>query len=129
MNGYLLDTCTALIALTNPDKLTTAARSAVLTGPNILSVISYWEVALKSMKGTLDVGDPGVWWVDALDQLSATPLALRPQHVAAVCTLPFHHKDPLDGILIAQAMVEELEIVTTDREIPRYASARLRVVF
>jgi len=60
MNGYLLDTCTALIALTNPDKLTTAARSAVLTGPNILSVISYWEVALKSMKGTLDVGDPGV---------------------------------------------------------------------
>ena len=67
-------------------------------------------------------------WRDALDQLAATPLALRPEHVAEVYTLPPLHKDPFDRILIAQATAEELELVTTDAEIPRYASTRLRVV-
>jgi PIN domain nuclease of toxin-antitoxin system len=80
------------------------------------------------MKGGLKVGDPRTWWRDALDQLAATPLALRPEHVAEVYTLPPLHKDPFDRILIAQATAEELELVTTDGEIPRYASTRLRVV-
>jgi len=48
---------------------------------------------LKSMKGTLDVGDPRAWWFDALDQLAATPLLLRPQHIAGVYALPPIHKD------------------------------------
>jgi PIN domain nuclease of toxin-antitoxin system len=124
VSRYLLDTNAALIALTDPDRL----RAAVLGGPNVLSVVSYWEVLLKSMKGNLNVGDPRAWWRDALDQLAATPLALRPDHVAELYSLAPHHKDPFDRILIAQAMAEELELVTTDVEIPRYASARLRVV-
>ena len=128
MNGYLLDTNAALIALTDPDRLPGAVRTALLAGPNVLSVVSYWEVLLKSMKGNLKVGDPRTWWRDALDQLAATPLALRPEHVAEVYALPPHHKDPFDRVLIAQATAEELELVTTDSEIPRYASARLRVV-
>jgi PIN domain nuclease of toxin-antitoxin system len=114
--------------LTDPDRLPTAVRTALLAGPNVLSVVSYWEVLLKSMKGGLKVGDPRIWWRDALDQLAATPLALRPEHVAEVYTLPLLHKDPFDRILIAQATAEELELVTTDGEIPRYASTRLRVV-
>lgn len=128
MSGYLLDTNVALIALIDPDRLPVAVRAALLTGPNMLSVVSYWEILLKSMKGRLDVGDPRTWWRDALDQLAATPLTLRPDHVAEVFTLPSLHKDPFDRILIAQAMAEELELVTTDAEIPRYASSRLRVV-
>ena len=128
MNGYLLDTSTALVALAAPARLPAKVRSALLAGPNVLSVVCYWEVLLKSMKGRLDVGDPRAWWRDALDQLAARPLALRPQHVAEVYTLPLHHKDPFDRILIAQAIAEELALVTTDEEIPRYASARLRVI-
>jgi PIN domain nuclease of toxin-antitoxin system len=77
VSGYLLDTNAALIALTDPDRLPAAVRTALLAGPNILSVVSYWEVLLKSMKGRLKVGDPRTWWPDALDQLGATPLALR----------------------------------------------------
>jgi PIN domain nuclease of toxin-antitoxin system len=119
---------TALIALTDPDRLTAAVRTALLAGPNVLSVVSYWEVLIKSMKANLNVGDPRTWWRDALDQLAATPLALRPDHVAEVYTLPPLHKDPFDRILIAQAMAEQLELVTTDGDIPRYASAGLRVV-
>jgi PIN domain nuclease of toxin-antitoxin system len=127
-SGYLLDTSTALFALADPDKLTAAARRAVLAGPNLLSVVSYWEVVLKSMKGTLDVGDPRAWWFDALEQLAATPLILRPQHIAAVYGLPPIHKDPFDRVLIAQAAVEGLALVTVDGKIAQYASKNLRVI-
>ena len=126
--GYLLDTNAALIALTNPAKLSRRVRKAVLTGPNHVSVAVYWEVLLKSMKGTLNVGDPRTWWLDALEQLAATPLVLRPEHVSEVSALPPIHKDPFDRVLVAQAIVEDLTLLTTDGEIPRYASDRFRVV-
>ena len=129
MRGYLLDTKVTLIALTAPDRLPDTVKRAVLHGPNILSVVSYWEVLLKSMKGNLRVGDPRSWWHDALEHLAATPLALRPDHVAEIYTLPLIHKDhPFDRVLIAQAAVEDLDLVTLDAEIPLYASARFRVV-
>jgi PIN domain nuclease of toxin-antitoxin system len=128
VRGYLLDTHTAIWALDTPEALTESARKAVLTGPNFLSVLSYWEVMIKSMKGRLDVGDPRVWWFDALDQLAATPLPLRPEHIAGVHSLPPIHKDPFDRMLIAQAMVEKLALVTADGEIARYASKTLSVI-
>jgi PIN domain nuclease of toxin-antitoxin system len=128
VSGYLVDTNVALIALAELDGLPAAVQSAILTGPNVLSVVSYWEVLLKSMKGNLKVGDPRAWWLDALEQLAATPLALRPDHIAEVYALPDIHRDPFDRALIAQASVERLEIVTLDAEIPRYASARVRVL-
>ena len=126
--GYLLDTHTAIWALDTHEELTASARKALLSGPNFLSVISYWEVMLKSMKGTLDVGDPRAWWFDALDQLVATPLPLRPQHIAGGYTLPPIHKDPFDRMLLAQAAAEGLALVTMDSEIARYASKDLRIV-
>jgi len=126
--GYLLDTNTALLALTNPAKLSRRVRKAVLSGPNHLSVVVYWEVLLKTMKGALDVGEPRTWWLDALDQLAATPLVLRPEHVSEVSALPPIHKDPFDRILIAQAVVEDLTLLTKDEEISRYASDRFRVI-
>ena len=126
--SYLLDTHTAIWALDRPEALSALARNAVITGPNVLSVVSYWEVMIKSMKGTLDVGDPRAWWFDALEQLAATPQFLRPEHVAAVYRLPPIHKDPFDRMLIAQATVERLALVTADGKIARYGSERLRVI-
>lgn len=126
--GYLLDTNAVLIALTNPAALSRRVRKAMLTGPNLLSAVVYWEVVLKSMKGALDVGEPRTWWLDALEQLAATPLVLRPEHVSEVCALSPIHKDPFDRVLIAQATVEGLTLLTTDGEIPRYASDRFRVI-
>jgi len=128
VNGYLLDTKTALIALTEPDMLPSAVRMAILAGPNVLSVVSYWEVTIKSMQGNLLMGDPRTWWPDALEQLAAIPLALRAEHVSVLYTLPALHKDPFDRILIAQATAEDLEMATTDKEIRHYTSARFRVV-
>jgi len=116
------------MALTEPEKLSTAVRAAVNGGPNYLSVLSYWEVLIKTMKGNLDLGDPRTWWHDALKDLAATPLSLRPDHVAEVYGLPPIHNDPFDRMLMAQAIAEDLDLVTTGGHIPRYATPRLRVV-
>lgn len=126
--GYLLDTHAAIWALDTPEMLTAPAREAVLAGPSFLSVITYWEVVLRSMKGTVNVGDPRTWWTDALEQLVATPLPLRPQHIAALCGLPPIHKDPFDRMLIAQAALEGFALVSMDGKIARYASNDFRVV-
>ena len=128
MRGYLLDTHTAIWALNRPEALSVSARKAASSGPHVLSVVVYWEVMIKSMKGKLDVGDPRVWWLDALDQLAATSLLLHPRHIAAVHGLPPIHKDPFDRMLIAQAAVEGLALVSSDAEIARYASKNLRIV-
>lgn len=128
VSGYLLDTHTALWALDRPEALSASAHKAASAGPNVLSVVSYWEVTIKSMKGTLNVGDPRLWWHEALEQLAATVLLLRPDHVAAVLSLPPIHKDPFDRVLIAQATVEGLTLVSSDGEIAHYASKGLRVV-
>ena len=128
MNGYLLDTNVALLAVSRSALLSAGVRDAMGRDANYLSVILYWEVMLKSMKGALNVGDPRAWWFDALEQLAAAPLVLRSEHVTAVHTLPPIHKDPFDRVLIAQATVEDLTLLTTDGEIPQYASERFRVV-
>jgi PIN domain nuclease of toxin-antitoxin system len=112
-----------------PEALSDSARNTILAGPNHLSVVSYWEVMVKSMKGTLDVGDPRAWWREALEQLAATALPLRPDHVTAVYGLPPIHKDPFDRMLIAQAMAEGLTMVSADAEIAQYATAGLKLVW
>ena len=126
--GYLLDTRAAIWALLSPEALSDSAREVVGTGPNVLSVVSYWGVMLKSMKGTLDVGDPRLWWQEALEQLAATVLPLRPGHIAAVYGPSPIHKDPFDRILIAQATAEGFTLVSGDSAIARYASAGLPVI-
>jgi PIN domain nuclease of toxin-antitoxin system len=111
-----------------PERLSRGVRAAIQSGPNVLSVISYWEVILKSAQGKLDVGDPRVWWATAVGDFAATALPLRPAHVAGIHGLPAIHQDPFDRTLIAQATAEDLVLVTTDADIPLYASERLRVI-
>ena len=128
LTGNLLDTNIIILALTRPDRLSPAAREAVEAGPTRLSVISYWEVAIKSMKGNLDVGDPRVWWTEALDQLAADPLPFQPKHVAQILALPAMHGDPFDRALVAQAAEEELTLISTDATLRRYESDRVRIL-
>lgn len=128
MNGYLIDTNVVLFTLTNDARLSPKLRSVIATGPNHLSVASYWEVLIKSMKGKLAIGDPRTWWTQALKQLVAKPLHLHPEHVERVYSLPSIHKDPFDRLLIAQATAEGLTLVTTDTEISRYASGDFQVI-
>ena len=64
---------------------------------------------------------------DPLIELAATSLPLRAD-MSRICDVPALHSDPFDRVLIAQAAAESLAFVTTDREIRRYASHRLRVI-
>jgi PIN domain nuclease of toxin-antitoxin system len=128
VTGYLLDTNVALLGLAEPQRISAGIRRAVEHGPAFLSVISYWEVLLKSMRGKLDVGDARAWWSDALENLAATPLPLFPSHIAEVYSREPIHQDPFDRVLIAQAISENMALVTMDSEIRKYASPRFRVV-
>jgi PIN domain nuclease of toxin-antitoxin system len=128
VKGYLLDTNVALIGLAAPERLPSHMLEALDGEPLYLSVLSYWEVLLKSMKGRLEVGEPRAWWLDALDKLGATPLPLRPGHISAIYDLPPIHQDPFDRALVAQALSEGLMLVTIDQDIPKYASERFRVL-
>lgn len=128
MKSFLLDTSFALFSLAEPARIPARARRTVQSGVVYLSVISYWEVLLKSTKGKLEVGDVRVWWPQALEALAATVLPLRPEHITAIHGLPPIHQDPFDRALIAQATVEELTLVTSDAEIPKYASGRFRTL-
>ena len=129
MKGNLLDTNVVLVALTTPSSLKRGLRQAIEAGPNVLSTVAYWEVVLKTMKGLLEVDDLRTWWSDALEQLAATPLLLRPEHVTALQTLAPIHTDPFDRMLVAQAAAEGLTLLTTDRDVKRYASDRVRIRF
>jgi PIN domain nuclease of toxin-antitoxin system len=128
VTGYLLDTNVVLLAGFRSAALSEKTRRAIKKGPNYVSVISYWEVILKSMKGKLSVGDPHGWWIDMLSEMAATGLPLRVEHVAEVWGLPALHQDPFDRVLIAQAMVERFALVTTDSQILSYAQERLQVI-
>ena len=128
MSGFLLDTHIAIFALQSPEQLPDRVREALLSGTCLMSVVSYWEVMIKSMKGMMDIGELRQWWPDALDQLVAKPLSLLPRHVSALAGLPAHHKDPFDRILIAQAIAENLTLVTADTKVMRYASAGLHLL-
>jgi PIN domain nuclease of toxin-antitoxin system len=118
--SYLLDTSTILWALATPERLSIPARTAIESGHLVLSVISYWEVMVKSNKGLLNVGDPVEWWHVASDALNAQVLALRASHVTVLQGLPDHHKDPFDRMLIGQAITERMTLITSDEIIHKY---------
>jgi PIN domain nuclease of toxin-antitoxin system len=120
----LLDTQVLIWALTNPKRLSEQARTAITAGENriFVSLATPWEMAIKTALGNLAPPD------DLEAQLSEKrfellPIALR--HTQAVASLPHHHRDPFDRMLIAQAQVDGLTLVTSDREIRNYPVATL----
>ena len=83
-----------------------------------VSAVSVWEIALKRSLGQLTIEDR---WSHALDRLPFAPLPITAAHAAAVEKLPWHHRDPFDRLLVAQALVEEATLVTADRTLEAYA--------
>lgn len=128
MNGYLLDTSVALWTLGQPERLSPSVRTAVDHGPAWLSVISYWEVAIKSAIGKLDVGSVEDWWRKLIADVGAEVLPLRAEHVAAIARLPLLHRDPFDRALIGQAIAEDLELLSPDRVMAKYEAAGLKLL-
>lgn len=116
----LLDTHVALWWLNDPARLDPIARTAIGAGDNEVrvSAASVWEVAIKTATGRLAAPTP---FVAALGSAGIEELPVRWTHADRVMSLPDHHRDPFDRILMAQALEEDMVIVTRDAAIARYA--------
>ena len=122
MNG-ILDTRTFLWMVTDDRRLSATARNVIGDGANqlFLSAASIWEIVLMAAAGRLHVqGGPARFLEREIQRNRLSPLPIQPAHVLRVPSLPAIHKDPFDRLLIAQAQVENLPLITTDREITRY---------
>jgi PIN domain nuclease of toxin-antitoxin system len=115
----LVDSHTFLWILGRPEELSNAARAAVgdRTNERIISIASLWEISIKVSTGKLiapmelDIAVPFA---------AATVLPISIAHIKRAQQLPFHHRDPFDRMLIAQAVEEGLTVVTRDRHFERY---------
>ena len=85
--------------------------------PVLVSAASVWEIAVKRSLGKLDVEDR---WLGALTRLGFEQCPVTAEHAAAVETLPWLHRDPIDRLLIAQARLEVATLVTADRRVSAY---------
>ena len=115
----LLDTHVLLWSLTDPRKLTGTARDALEDGHNeiFVSAVSGWEIAVKRALGKLEAPDN----LEAgVREQGFTPLNLPFLHAEQAGALPQHHGDPFDRMLVAQAQIEGLVVVTRDARIPLY---------
>lgn len=104
-------------------KLGPRAREAISQGAFgvLVSAVSAWELVIKSATGKLTLREPIERWLPAaLDGSGFDTLPVTLAHALAVTSLPLHHADPFDRLLIAQAQLERLTIVTADAAFDDY---------
>jgi PIN domain nuclease of toxin-antitoxin system len=119
----LLDTQVWLWMLAAPERLSKRSRALVISAEHelVLSATSAWEIAIKHALGRLTLPEPPVEYISRLmTSTGITPLPVYHRHALHVATLPAHHTDPFDRLLIAQAQLEELPILTSDRIFRKY---------
>ena len=127
--NLLLDTHVALWAITDSPRLSAQAREWI-ESPRAtvwVSAATVWEIAIKHGLGRGDMPVSGQEALDYFRQSGYRPLAVQPEHAAAVETLPAHHTDPFDRILIAQALTEPMRLLTHDSTVARYLDTIIQV--
>jgi len=116
--SLLLDTHILLWWLADSPRLSKKARKAIQDAETVwVSAVSAWEIALKRSRGLLEAPDNLEATLRARD-MQALPLTIA--HAAAAGKLPLHHRDPFDRMLIAQALVESLTLLTADPQQTAY---------
>lgn len=119
----LLDTHTLLWLLVNDSALSTRARSTIEDPVNesFISIVSLWEIAIKSGTGKLTLPAPfSAVFPAELVQNGIGMVSLELPHLEAMLQLPTIHRDPFDRLLIAQAIVEGMTLVTADAHLAGY---------
>ncbi|TXL76710.1 type II toxin-antitoxin system VapC family toxin [Vineibacter terrae] len=115
----LLDTHSLIWLLDSPEVLRPQAREAIAEPQNdvLVSIASVWEAAIKARTGKLTLPAN---FVLAIRESGIQILGITEEHALAAAGLPMHHKDPFDRMLIAQAAIEELTLITRDANMPLY---------
>ena len=125
----LLDTHAFLWLQTEPERL--REHRAVVEDPDaelLVSAASAWEIAIKHALGRLPLPEPPATYVPTrMQAIRATPLAVQHDHALAVASLPLLHRDPFDRLLVAQALVLGVTILTADSILEQYPARTLLV--
>lgn len=119
----LLDTQCWLWIQVAPERLSEASRELVAGAENELffSAASSWEIAIKHALGRLRLPLPPAEYVPTrLERGGFRALPIQHSHALRVAELPPHHRDPFDRLLVAQAQVEDLPLLTADRRLEAY---------
>lgn len=119
MRRFLLDSQVVLWWLDGAERLAERAVAAISSADNevVVSVASIWELSIKESLGTLKIdGDLR----QHLREQWFQELPVTGQHAVEVRGLPWHHRDPFDRLLVAQARCEDLTLVTSDRVLSEY---------
>ncbi len=126
---YLLDTSSFLWFVNDDRKLSAIARAILedTANENHLSLISIWELAIKSTLGRgLELPRPFPQFIDTvLEHYDFKILEISLSHLKHVHDLPLHHRDPFDRLLIAQSQVENIPVITSDAAFDHYPVQRV----
>jgi PIN domain nuclease of toxin-antitoxin system len=123
----LLDTHAFLWFIMGSASLSVNARALIEDAGNerLLSVASLWEIAIKTSLGKLTLSAPFDELIPAQLKLNGIDLLnIKVDHLSTLTTLPFHHRDPFDRLIIAQAIVEKLPVVSLDGAFDTYGVTR-----
>jgi PIN domain nuclease of toxin-antitoxin system len=123
MTRVLLDTQAFLFWVSGSDRLTPRAVEAIADPEAhvLVSVVTAWEIAIKSAAGRLELEAPAESYVpDRIRTHGFEPLPIVLEHALAAGSLPRHHGDPFDRMLVAQGRVEDVPIITGDPLISLY---------
>jgi PIN domain nuclease of toxin-antitoxin system len=125
---FLLDTHSLLWFLAGDESLSARVRR-IIENPDsdiLASIASLWEIAIKYSLGKLKLAQPfDELFPDQLVNNSIALLGISPEHLARVSNLPFHHRDPFDRLLVAQALSEEMPILSSDDALDAYGLERI----
>jgi PIN domain nuclease of toxin-antitoxin system len=119
----LVDTHTFLWAFLHDHRLTSKAKQILTSDEHelVFSLVSLWEIVIKIKTGKLNtIGSSVAYIRDEMDAYGMTLLPIRYEHILQLESLPHHHSDPFDRLLIAQALTESLPILTGDRAFANY---------
>jgi PIN domain nuclease of toxin-antitoxin system len=124
LTAYLLDTHVLLWAAQNSPSMGTQARDIITNPANdiLISVASIWEVVIKNGLGRPDFSVDPVRLREQALHAGFGELPVRAPHVLEVGALPSLHSDPFDRILLAQARIEQMVLLTNDQKLLEYGS-------
>ncbi len=127
--NLLLDTHVALWAITDNPKLSQKARELILSPrSNVwISAANIWEIAIKHALGKGDMPISGQDAMRYFNEAGYRFLAIEAEHAIAVEDLPLHHHDPFDRILVAQALVEPMRLMTHDSLVAVYSDTIIKI--